>query len=269
MTKKTVTQPVPTVQPQGDIADEAQHATDHGNVAILPTGRTRNAINERATEKAERLAAKVRHLSEARGFLTDARALHLEGEDFASDAQTSANKGAMILYQDRLSGVLTADEVSGILGDVFGYKPKNDGTPGKTPAGLGEPVRKRIVRAVSAAEYATSGDDVPAPTFFKGLDKGDVAQIVNELDNGNIGLWDFYRKSADLKSAASQRVNPAFDPRRILAMAEALSEPAAIGLWLKDARIEDAYATLVNVLAIVGSNPAVLEARDARQAAAA
>jgi hypothetical protein len=42
-----------------------------------------------------------------------------------------AASAATRLFLARKAGTISGDELSGLLGDIFGYKPKADGTPGK------------------------------------------------------------------------------------------------------------------------------------------
>jgi hypothetical protein len=60
-----------------------------------------------------------------------------DNEELSSEVEGLAASAATRLFLARKAGTISGDELSGFLGDVFGYKPKADGTPGKTPAGAG------------------------------------------------------------------------------------------------------------------------------------
>jgi hypothetical protein len=237
---------------------------------LRPIGSRTNVFHAIATDISHRAAEKMQHLGEARQRLAEAKDLADKGEEFADEAKGAAAKAIAVLYQARVNGELSADEVSAALGDTFGYKPKRDGKPGKTPAGLGEPIRKRVVRLVQAAQFATADEEEDVSTFFRGMDKGAVAQVLNEVHNGNATGWQAYDRFAEMKREGSNaRVNPAFDAKRIVAMASALTEAEAIDKLIDEPAVWEAYATLSNVLRVIGENDRLVAAYEKAKAKAA
>ncbi len=241
-----------------------------GEIASLrPIGSRTNVFNSISREMTAKAAAKMQHLGEARQRLAEAKEYADKGEEFTGEARETAASAIALLYQARVNGEISNEEVSSCLGDCFGYKPKKDGKPGKTPAGLGEPIRKRVVRLVQAYQHATADGDEDVSTFFKGMDKGDVAQILNEVDNGNATGWQAYDRFAEMKREGNNRVNPAFDPKRILAMAATLTENGSMDELIANPAVWEAYATLSNVLRVIGEDERLIAAFTEQQAAAA
>jgi hypothetical protein len=262
-----------STQPENDVLAAIGDDETASNIAKLrPSGSRTNVFNQTAMDISHQAAAKMQHMGEARQKLAEAKDLSSKGEDFAVEAQETAASAIALLYQARVNGEVSAEEVSSALGDTFGYKPKKDGSPGKTPAGLGEPIRKRIVRLSQAAQFATSEDGSPedVSTFFKGMDKGDVAQVLNEVENKNLSPWRAYERFAEMKREASEkRVNPAFDAKRVASMAAALTEAGAVDNLISDPGLWAAYGTLINVLRVVGEDDRLIAAYEASKAEAA
>lgn len=262
---QTTTQPeneVMAATGDGEIADNIAH--------LKPAGSRTNVFSNTAMEITHMAREKMAHLGEARQKLAEANDLSSKGEEFADEARETAASAIAILYQARVNGEVSAEEVSAALGDTFGYKPKRDGKPGKTPAGLGEPIRKRIVRLVQAAQFATANDGEDVSTFFKGMDKGEIAQVLNEVDNSNMSPWSAYDRFAEMKREnADKRVNLAFDSKRIASIAAALTEVGAVDNLIADPGLWAAYGTLINVLRVVGEDDRLIAAYEARKQQAA
>lgn len=180
--------------------------------------------------------------------------------EHAAETETLADTSATRLYQARVAGMITGDELSGLLGDVFGYKPKQDGTPGKTPAGTGNTIRQRIVRAVQGWEYVNGADGA---RFFETLDRQEVAPVISaigrtkkdpatgETVNDGISLWHAYKTLGDIKSQKTVRLEFAFDPKKILGLVEKLSEAGARNKLLGNPSLLRAYGGLFDQLAIL------------------
>ncbi len=255
---------------QGVTGDEPSVDT---NVTALPVahigaGPSRSArpniFNQQAAIVSKQTAMKVATMQESRQLLAEAADLFKEGGDKAEEATKIADRAAVSLYQARIAGAVTGEEVSGALGDVFGYKPKKDGTPGKTPDGQGEAIRKRVVRAVQAADFINTGD---GGRFFEGLspdsvdERGNtIADIVSRLGNNDMSIWTAYQYLADIKRDSMVRTSPAFDPKRIAAMVEALSEEGAAAIFASSPDLVIAYGALIDVLNVVGEQAAMEEA---------
>lgn len=261
-TNQTTTQTVS--DPAMAIADSALEAAS--NVAhIAPgKGRRKSLINAAAMEVSKSVQDKVQLMGQARQRLAEAFDLFMQGNDKAKEAQESANKAAIALYQGRTSGAVTADELSGALGDVFGYKAKSDGSPGKTPDGQGEAIRKRVVRAVQAFEY---GQGEEASRFFDGLPRDDINGLLNGLEHGTRSIFTLYEDLADLRKKANEGQKPAsaFDPKAIAKLIDALSEEGAAQHFVDSPALVRVYGELINAINFVDEQAA--ELAETKQAA--
>lgn len=217
-------------QPEPDAATRAM-----GEVVSL-RGRKSKALSAVEAELSEELNRKAQLESEARQNLAQAVDLFGEGEEKEKEAGVMIDRASLLIYTARTGGLMSADAVTALLGDQFGYKDKtdpNNSVPAghknasKTPFKRGEAIRKRIVRAVQAHEYAEGRD---GGAFFAELPKADVQATLNAMTSGDIGFWAAYEKFAEIKrnhDAAKARVDAAFDPKKVAAMAEKLNEEGA------------------------------------------
>ncbi len=147
-----------------------------------------------------------------------------------------------------MAGAFNGEEVSALLGDRFGFVPKKDGTPGKTPFGEGQAIRKRVVRMVSAAEYVA--DETLGGRFFEGIPQEDVADVLNGLNNGTVSIWTAYDQLTELRKANNERADMAFDPKKIATITASLSTGAAADRLANSAALRAAYAGLQDALAV-------------------
>lgn len=179
--------------------------------------------------------------------------------EHAQETEALADTSGTRLYQARVAGVITQDELNGLLGDVFGYKPKQDGTPGKTPAGMGELIRKRVVRAVQGTDFISGGD---GGRFFETMDPAEVAPVIasigrtkknekGETVSDGISLWMAWKKLGDMKSQGTVRLPFAFDPKKILSLTESLSEAGAREKLMGNPSLLKAYGGLFDQLRIL------------------
>lgn len=235
-----------------DVTDTVEDHAVHLAETSRPVGKG-NLFAKTADNINRKVAAKLVLMGTVRQQLAHAADLFSEGGDKAAEATEIAAKAAKALYQARIDGVLLPDEVSGALGDVFGYKPKADGTPGKTPAGQGEAIRKRVVRAAQAAEFVTGGD---GGAFFTGLPENEVQSVLNGVETGSLSIYTAYDKFAEIKRDNATRVDPAFDPKRIGALVEKLSEKGAGDRLRQSPALITAYTALIDVLNVIGEEPA-------------
>lgn len=236
------------------------------NVTTLSPGGTRKSLMASvANENAVAASMKVQSLQRAKQHLAEAFDLYGASDDKIGEAKECSAKGALLLYQARTSGTLSNEEVNASLGDVFGYKAKRDGTPGKTPDGQGEAIRKRIVRASQAHDYVTGKD---ATAFFDGLPEDDVRSVVDGLLEGNIPFWQAYEMFADIRKEHLVRVEPAFDPKRIAALADALSNDIATSadMFVTNPALLAAYTALVGIIGTVDTAAANIAEADKKAA---
>lgn len=243
--------------PETEMAEASETATV-SHIAHKGKGTRKNVFEVAANEKAAQAQSKMALMGDARQRLAEAADLFAQGTDKENEARAAAAKAALALYQARLAGSINPDEVTGALGDAFGYKVKSDGKPSKTPQGQGEAIRKRVVRAVQAAEFANEVDD--GGRFFEEMPRDKVAQLVNNMENGDLSIYSLYDSLGELKreSAEKRQRNPAFDARKIGAIVEALTEAGAVEIIISDMALQLAYGELLNVLKAVGERAAEL-----------
>lgn len=202
-----------------------------------------DALDAIAATIADNIRAKVETMGTARQRLAEAYDLFKEGGDNETKAMEIANGAMSSLYQGRVNGYVTNEEVSAALGDVFGYKAKADGKPGRTPDGKGEHIRKRIVRAVQAFEYVNNPDG--GSKFFDGMNRQKVATILNNVSNGDMTLNTAYERFADVKKEESEGpVSPAFNARTLAKIIDGLNELNAAEIIGADIGLQTVYVEL-------------------------
>jgi hypothetical protein len=232
-------------------------------------GKRNDILEQRETAIAGRIAEKVQTLSEVRQRLAEAADRYAEGSSAEGEASKIADVAATRLFKARIEGLIDNNEVSSALGDVFGYKQKQDGTPSKTPAGNGEALRKRIVRAVQGWDYANGRTDLGG-RFFQNLPVEEVADVVNSIGSENgITLLTSYNKFAEVKKDHMVKTNAAFDPKRISAWVETLGETddegrlVAARLLAENVTLQDAYLELIKIVRTVSIEAAEYKAKAA------
>lgn len=252
----------PPVQP-GQLAptsgDEPLAGSEEASEANQAVEQPVNVFLAGASSITQQALDKVRELGTVRQLLAEAHDKFLEAgvpastkdepTGLAKEATEKAARAAHKLFLLQTSGAISKDEVSSILVDIWGAKPRKDGQVGKTPNGQGEAIRKRVTRAVDAFRFVQSGE----PTaFFKGLDSDAVADIVDEVQQGELSIYSAYTYLADMKKGQSTRVPMAFDAKRIAAFAAKLAEPASIPVIAQSQALQAAYSTLRRVIDIQG-----------------
>jgi hypothetical protein len=242
--KKQGNQPQP--QMETTAAAGSQDSEAQGQVSPI---RANNVLDIVGRAQSVDLSRKAQLMGTARQALAHAKDLFATGDGNNAEATEAADNAARLLYQARTSGLISADEVSGALGDIFGYKPKNDGSPGKTPMGPGEVIRKRVVRAVAAVEFLTGGD---GGRFFEGLNSDKVQEVMAAVDNSTLSIWTAYDKLADIKRSGNVTIDTAFDPSKIAKIAAKLGETGAAQVWADSPALVAAYVGLRDVMNIVG-----------------
>jgi hypothetical protein len=246
---QTRTQPEP---------DPAQRAI--GTVVALRTGGKKpKSLKAAEAEVSEQAKASASLESEARQRLAEANDLFGKGEEFAAEAQAVLDKGLVLLHNARVNNLMSADHLTALLGDQYGFKHKDNpdesvpaGHPkaSKTPFKRGEAIRKRIVRSVQAHQYINGGE---TSKFFDGLPQSDVAAVLNGMTSGDIGFWNAYERLGAIKrehDAARVRLDPAFDPKRVAAMAEKLAEEGAATALANNEALKRAYVALYEMVEV-------------------
>jgi len=188
--------------------------------------------------------AKLATLDTAKAAFADAKDLYESGDDKKTQADEMANNGAVALFQMQTGGLVTKEETSAALGQVFGFKvSEKTGKVSKTPAGQGEVIRKRVVRAVQTFDYINGGE---CPTFLEGADIADVQGVWGEFEAGNISIFTAYDSLGKLKER--EPVPAAFNAKT---MEKVLAEMAKDGFSAKiaaDPELRVIYAAMADIL---------------------
>jgi hypothetical protein len=251
------------------VADNSEQAA---NVLSIAASKSRRAgpldrIDVLMTEAAR---IKNTNLQAARQKLAEAADYAKEGEARAKEAAETAGQGAFLLFEARRAGAIDDGEVTGVLGDTFGFKPKKDGTDGRTPAGMGEQVRKRVVRAVNAWNYVNNN---VSDKFFDGLPKDDVAAIINSMEpernkDGEIvknGTSPFtaFDLLTKLRQKNVSRTPAWFDANHIGKLVDGLAAPEAIDNIEGNDVLLAQYAALRRMIEHINSELALRESEAA------
>lgn len=220
-----------------------------------------------AAHKAEmsgKVAQKAELLKHARNTLEEAQNLYSLGNDKAKNATELAEVGALDLFKAECEGLTSRDETTGVLGDVFGYKQKKDGSLSKTPEGQGEVIRKRVVRAIQVNDYVNKGGDCPA--FLEGCDKEEAGQILLQMSEGNgLSIYSAYDKWGKMKERTT--IDPAFDAVRIAKIVASLRSEGAQSKIEASPALIAAYAELLETLDNMTQDVSSKEAAKIKQAA--
>jgi hypothetical protein len=242
--------PKNTNQPQPAVLNTPEKIVQAVNDAASRKSKNLFAMAQAGISEKARLKSAL--LGEVRQKLAEIADTATDADHMSKEAEENASQQAFRLYQARVTGTINADELSGLLGDIFGYKPTAKGTPGRTPAGLGEAIRKRVVRGVAATEFVEGRD---GGAFFDPLEKEDVSDVLHQLNNGQMTVWQVYKKLADMKSEATNRPHMAFDPRRIAAIVDKLNEEGARKIIHSNTALVIAYGKLIETLNVLGEVP--------------
>jgi hypothetical protein len=212
---------------------------------------TRNGLNfflSSAATVPANVAAKTQFMGEVRQRLAEAHDLELQGGEKAVEAQKIASSQIIRLFRARAESSIGADELNGLLLDIYGSKPKKDGTPSKTPEGLGKAIRDRVIRLYNASEHANGRDGT---AFFDNMPKDEVTAIINYAVQNN-APWEAHQRFSELKSKITVRPSLAFDPARILKLAASLDEEGAAETVRSNPKLRAAYGELIASLAVIG-----------------
>lgn len=258
-TNQTRTQPEPSPAIRA-LGDEPLSA----NVVEL---RQRGPLAARRAALSATGAALHSILTDTKQRLVEAADLYREGGAKAEEGKAIADKAAVKLFTARADGILSADQLSTLLGDSFGWKHKKDknkavkgGDPdaSKTPFGQGEAIRKRVVRAVQAHEYVAGTD---ASKFFDGLPQEKVTDVLNRVRNDQISIWSAYDMLGEIKRENVTRADPAHDPKAVAKFVNALQDNGFVERFLANPDLQDAYLALHDMIVQVDAEAARLTAK--------
>jgi hypothetical protein len=261
---KNKNQPSPSQTLTGETPALSEDAAE--NIVALSKSRSLRNAFETETVVNESAAEKVQLISQARASFHEAAELADERDASDEKALEVAQKGGHLLFIGRVRGILPPVEVSTILGEEFGWKGKGakagqrvtttepDATRSATPFGMGEYIRKRIVRAYGAYAFV-NGNEQAAGAFFKGLEPEAVEPLITPVVNGDGSIWTLYDKLTAVKQAAAgQRPKLAFDPKRIASITATLGEniPASVSQMRGTRGLFEAYQSLYRMLSVIG-----------------
>ena len=172
------------------------------------------------------------------------------GTGLVREAKEIAAKAALLLTTARINNEITAEQVNGILGDIFGFKPMKDGKPGKTPMGQGEALRKRIQRLTTARDYVSGAN---TQGFFENCPTDKVREVLDQTLNGTRPFWQAYEDLATIKNSLRTPPPPlAFNVKKIIEIAETLKKEEAVKMFVENEALVDAYADLLRLAKTVG-----------------
>jgi len=268
MPKNKDTQPNLTNLPEETItAVQAMPIEEAEKVVSLSKakGRRRNIFEREDTQITEAAQNKVQLVSETRQRLAEASDAYQAGGQHEQEGQEALDKAARLLVRGRVTGILSSDELTEIIGSQFGFKTKKDGTPSRTPEGAGNTVRQRIVRLVNAYDFADGGTAEDA--FFSPIAADaaeDVKDVISQFEkgpeDGGITIWAAYQNLADIKRDNVQRVPLVFDAKKIAGIAEAISNDltGVAGHLADDKALRTAYRSLWKMLNVAAEEAAEL-----------
>jgi hypothetical protein len=171
----------------------------------------------------------------------EAKALADDQNAIETAKQAAQGKAVDTIAKGMIEGFFTKDEATALYGDAYGYKPKKDGTPGKTPAGTGETLRKRSVLLAEAANIA-AGAVGELPKWAEGKDVEDIAETVIAWDAGELSCWQAYK---DLSAKEKRAPTPLhFDEKKLLSIISALRDDVT-RQSIKDSSLAAVYDELV------------------------
>lgn len=257
--KTRTASPAPVLETELTGPEASQDNTEVSSASVYELANRqgrRDAFLTTAGRKSEAMQNKVALLSETETAI--AEAVKIAGNATASaeherQVTEASNKVAFLIFKGMINNLISKDEASEMLGRGFGWKVKDNGEQSKTPHGQGEAIRKRVVRAVGAAAFA-SGQEAPA--FFEPLDRDEVRPFVQEVLEGKRSVFTLYHDLADMKSAASgTRPATAFNPKAVMAIRSSLAANIGESVTL----IHDtpglyvAYEQLAVILSVISS----------------
>lgn len=230
-----------------------------------------NAFAARLAERADKGDEKVKVVTEVKQRLAEAYDAFNSGDDRLTEANQIADKAGVKLYQAQADGSMTADEVTALIGDVFGFQKKGstatrvnagDSEASKTPFGKGNTLRQRIVRMVNASDYIDNGAESGFFSTVPDEAEDEIAAVIAAVDSGDMSLFRAYDRFAEIKRAHVEKVPFAFDPAKIAALSTELLKAGAIERIAKSDALRDEYATLLEVIQTVGDGIAAIDAKE-------
>lgn len=175
------------------------------------------------------------------------------------EAAGYSNRASFMLFTALHGGVISEDQVKGAMGDVFGYKPKKDGTPGATVNKAGDAINKRVVRAAQLATFIESeGENKPGifkdtdltPDSDNGSDKDlkTLHSVYQDMKAGKTPLFTVYEQIAKIKANAKPKASMAYDAVKISSLADDLASlDVSVAAVMANASLRLAYVKLIAI----------------------
>ena len=278
MVKQTLsTSPQPEVETEVQTPEAIiQDVQENGEADVIEVP---EEVANKAAEYAERRAQRTHFISDKQTLiaqinvsLDEAAKLASAGEAGAAEAMEKSQSAALKLYQGWVSGAFDAAQVTELLGKKFGAKEKGNSkvrlawasgpTASSTPFGMGEAIRKRVVRAVRAHEFCQSGG-TEGVAFFDTLTVDDVQPLVSAVNAGQRSVSTLYDDLAALKTAQNTGTRPklAFDPARIASITDTIGENIATSLQMvgQSESLFNAYCDLYDMIGLIRSELGVTQ----------
>lgn len=207
----------------------------------------------------EEVQRKIDLLSKAKQRLAEANDLMQEGGKKSDEARTIASEASTQIVALIIAGSLNRAETSSLLRDQFGCKekggtgrvPAGDPKASQTPFGLGEDLRKRIVRMEMANDFLVNPEEHEG--FFVGLDPADIAPVFERAAKGEISVWSAYDAFAKAKLEARDPIKMAFDPKKVIAFTAMLAPANAASMIWENKELRTAYDGLYSSLRAIGT----------------
>jgi hypothetical protein len=260
-------------QPLNEVEVETKGENGNENVENLPATSAKGflaAIKKNAKAALRHTTAggdKMQLIGTIRQHLAEVADIAAEVGEGGTKVEEAASVAAKELYNARMAGTINNEEISAMLGDVFGFRITSTGAQSKTPDGTGKTIRDRVFRIIKAAEYATSGE---GDRFFAVLPQDTVAELVESVENDDASIWTVYHDLSELrKGNLPARVPLAFDPKRLGTVALALTEEGAAKNLADNPGLVKAYLAIMDGLEPFGLVDAWIESREEAEAQAA
>lgn len=204
-----------------------------------------------------KISAKLTIIQTAKQRLAEAKDTFADALALESAARSIAGDVAFALYQARLSDSIADAELSAICGDIFGYKPKRDGTPSATPEGKGEDIRKRVRFMVSTTDAIYGRGDGPKPVQEATPEAiKEIEAIVETMERGEMPLYTAFDKVREALKKERTTVAKAVDPKFLDKLCDELCEDATAEIIRNSEVLIAVYARLGRIVDAIMTVPA-------------
>jgi hypothetical protein len=236
---------------------------DEGTAAVIAeappkSAKAKSIFDMQRATVSEAAVAKTQAVGRIRQRLAEAADIVRESGEQSKEAEEISTASAAELYGLMRDGLFTREELTALLGDVFGYRQTPKGETSKTPNPAGDAIRKRVLRLWKAHEIVNNGAE--PDNFFKVIPEEDIEEILDQVNSNSLSIWQAYNNLQDVKNeiAADNRVPPAFNPDAVAKLVKALSEKGTPQKLADNPALVTAYAALIDILTVQGQAAAAL-----------